>query len=224
MLANIVRALGSDSIDHRLRVVDFADGAAGATFELSLAQIEKANAVLLVGSNPRHDQPLLNHRIRQASKHGAKIYAINPLDFDLNYGLAGKAIVLPSQLAGELAALAAAAGERAGRARDIVAAATPTNASRDDQALRDAGSSVLVFGDYAGHHARRRCCARSPGSSLQRRTAHSTKSPTVNAVGLARGALPKANGKDAAAILRSRRSRSCLSRRFAGHKFAVAFR
>src|SRR6185369_4831682 len=55
LLAQIVRALGSDSIDHRLRVADFADGAAGATFEMALAQIEKANVVLLVGSNPRHD-------------------------------------------------------------------------------------------------------------------------------------------------------------------------
>ena len=72
--------------------LDFADGAAGATFEMPLAQIEKAKAILLVGCNPRHEQPLLGHRIRKAWKHGAKVFAINPLDFDFNFDLAGKTI------------------------------------------------------------------------------------------------------------------------------------
>ena len=41
-----MRGLGSDNIDHRLRVADFADGGpTGATFEMPVAQIEKAGAV-----------------------------------------------------------------------------------------------------------------------------------------------------------------------------------
>ena len=50
LLANIVRALGSDNIDHRLRTLDFADGAPVSTFEMPLAQIEKAKSILLVGA------------------------------------------------------------------------------------------------------------------------------------------------------------------------------
>src|SRR5215470_16747817 len=96
LLANIVRALGSDNIDHRLRTLDFADGAPAAAFEMPLAQVEKAKTIVLVGSNPRHEAPLLGSRIRKAAKHGARVYAVNPIDFDFNFTLAGKAIVSPA--------------------------------------------------------------------------------------------------------------------------------
>jgi NADH-quinone oxidoreductase subunit G len=200
LLANLVRSLGSDNIAHRLRVCDFVDRAAGAIFELPLAQIEDAHAVLLVGSNPRHDQPLLGHRIRKAWKRGAKVYAVNPL--------AGKAIALPTQLVGELAALAKVASEGSAappaELAAVIAAAKPTDAHRGMiKALHDAGLAVLVFGDYAGHHAQA-----SLLRALAKYIAHETNSAFnevtdgANAVGLARvGALPKANGKDAAAIL-----------------------
>ncbi len=208
LLANIVRGLGSNSIDHRLRVVDFADAAAGATFEMPLAQIDNVHAILLVGSNPRHDQPLLGHRVHKAWKKGAKIFAVNPLDFDFNFSLAGKSIVLPSVFAAELAALAAAAGDGGIAApasiSALIAAAKPTDAHRGTiKALRDAGSSVLVFGDYAGHHAQA-----SQLRALAKYIAQATNSvfneisDGANAVGLARvGALPQADGRDGAAIL-----------------------
>jgi len=208
LLAQIVRALGSDSIDHRLRVSDFSDAVAAVPFEMPLAEIEKANAVLLVGSDPRHDQPLLGSRIRKASKRGAKIYAVNPLDFDLNYVFAGKFIALPNLLAGELATLAAAAGEGGTQApaelASVIAAAKPSDVHRNTiKALRDAGSSVLVFGDYAGHHAQAsllRALAKFIAQATN--SAFNEVTDGANAVGLARvGALPKANGKTAAAIL-----------------------
>jgi NADH-quinone oxidoreductase subunit G len=208
LLGNIVRGLGSDSIDHRLRVVDFADAAAGATFEMPLAQIDNAHAILLVGSNPRHDQPLLGHRVHKASKKGAKVYAVNPLDFDFNFALAGKAFALPSQLVAELAALAAAAGEGGAAApasiAAIVAAAQATDAHRSmAKSLRDAAPSVLIFGDYAGHHAQA-----SLLRALAKYIAQATNSAFneitdgANAVGLARvGVLPQADGRDGAAML-----------------------
>jgi NADH-quinone oxidoreductase subunit G len=208
LLAALVRGLGSDSIDHRLRVTDFADGAAGATFELPLAQVEKTRTLLLVGSNPRHDLPLLGHRIRKAWMHGAKVYAVNPIDFDCNFELAGKSIVLPTQIAGELAALAAAAGEGGvvapAEIAGLIAQAQPTQAHRDTvKALGDAGSSVLVFGDYAVSHAQA-----SLLRALAKYIAQATKSAFneiaqgANGVGLARvGALPQGNGRNAAALL-----------------------
>jgi NADH-quinone oxidoreductase subunit G len=207
LLGNIVRGLGSDSIDHRLRVVDFSDAAAGATFEMPLAQIDNAHAILLVGSNPRHDQPLLGHRAHKAWKKGAKVYAVNPLDFDFNFSLAGKSIVLPTQLAGELAALAAAAsGSAAAPASiaQIIAGTTPTDAHRSTiKALRDAGSSMLIFGDYAGHHAQAsllRALAKYIAQATN--SAFNEISDGANAVGLARvGALPQADGRDGAALL-----------------------
>jgi len=205
LLAKIVRGLGSDSIDHRLRVTDFADGAAGATFEMPLAQIEKAGAILLVGSNPRHEQPLLAHRIRKATKKNAKVFALNPLDHDFNFPLAARHVVLPSQLVSELAALASAAGgtPAAGIAA-LVAQASPSDAHRATvKALTDAPASVVVFGDYAVQHAQAATLR-----SLARHLAQATNSAFnevadgANAVGLARvGVLPQSDGRNASALL-----------------------
>jgi NADH-quinone oxidoreductase subunit G len=46
--------------------------------------VESAQAILLVGSNPRWEAPLVNTRIRKAVKAGAKVYAIGP-QVDLTY-------------------------------------------------------------------------------------------------------------------------------------------
>ncbi|MBR0345634.1 MAG: NADH-quinone oxidoreductase subunit G [Rudaea sp.] len=209
LLAQIVRGLGSDNIDHRLRVADFADGGPlGATFEMPLAQVEKANAVILVGSNPRHDAPLLSHRIRKAWKKGAKVYAVNSLDHDLNFDLVAKHIALPSQLAAELAALVAAAREGGATVpahlAGAVDAAKPTDAHRATvKVLRDAGTSVLVFGSDAVHHAQAsllralaKCLAQATTSGFNE------LADGANAVGLARvGALPRAQGRNGVALL-----------------------
>jgi len=211
LLAQIVRGLGSDNIDHRLRVADFADGGpTGATFEVPIAQIEKAGAVLLVGSNPRHDAPLLGHRIRKAWKRGAKVFAVNVLDYDFNFDfhLGGKAIVLPSQLAGELAALVAAARESGASVpanlASVVDAAKPTDAHRATvKALREAHGSLLVFGNDAVHHAQA-SLLRALAKSLAQATdsAFNELADGANAVGLARvGAQPRTNGRNGAALL-----------------------
>ena len=215
LLAQIVRGLGSDNIDHRLRVADFADGGpTGATFETPVAQIEKAGAVLLVGSNPRHDAPLLGHRIRKAWKHGAKVFAVNVLDYDFNFdfNLGGKFIVLPSQMVGTLAALLAAAGEggtQSGRDEsrpyaDLLAQANVTDAHRATvKALRDASGSVLMFGNDAVHHSQA-SLLRALAKALAKATdsAFNELANGANAIGLARvGVQPRANGRNAAALL-----------------------
>jgi NADH-quinone oxidoreductase subunit G len=209
LLAKIVRGLGSDNIDHRLRTVDFSDNAAGATFEMPLAEIEKANAIVLIGSNPRLDQPLLGHRIRQAWKKGAKVFAVNPLDFDLNFELAGKRVVDVWRLLDETAALVKAAGEGSGTTvsssiADIVGNAHVEDAHRAFvKTLRDAPSSVLIFGDSAVQHpaaALLRALARE--LAAQTHTAFNEVAAGANAVGLARvGAVPQFGGASVGTML-----------------------
>jgi NADH-quinone oxidoreductase subunit G len=65
----LTRALGSVNIDHRLREQDFSDDAARPTapsFQMPLARIQDADRVLLLGSNVRHEAPILGHRVRKA--------------------------------------------------------------------------------------------------------------------------------------------------------------
>ncbi|MGE5721252.1 MAG: NADH-quinone oxidoreductase subunit NuoG, partial [Sphingomonadales bacterium] len=53
-------------------------------FAATIAGIENAGAILLVGSNPRWEAPLVNTRIRKAIKAGAKVFHIGP-EVDLTY-------------------------------------------------------------------------------------------------------------------------------------------
>ena len=50
----------------------------------TIAGLEEARAILLVGTNPRWEAPLVNTRIRKAIKGGAKVFAIGP-EVDLTY-------------------------------------------------------------------------------------------------------------------------------------------
>ena len=114
LLQKLMRALGSGNIDHRLMQTDFTDQEHAPVFPFlgqAIAELESADAVLLVGSNIRHDQPIVGHRLRKASMQDAVISCINPVDYDFNFPLETRLIVKPSrmpvELAGVLKALAA---------------------------------------------------------------------------------------------------------------------
>ena len=53
-------------------------------FNSTIAGIEEAGAILLVGTNPRWEAPLVNTRIRKAVKAGAPVFRIGP-PIDLTY-------------------------------------------------------------------------------------------------------------------------------------------
>ena len=78
LLAKLVRALGSDNIDHRTRHADFS-GNAGATkvrwLGTSIASLSALQRVLVVGSFLRKDHPLFAQRIRQATARARRCTA-----------------------------------------------------------------------------------------------------------------------------------------------------
>ena len=89
LTAKIARGLGTHNVDHRLRRVDFRDQAndpVAPTLGCSIAELEQASSVLLIGSNVRKEVPLIAHRIRQGAVHrGAKVALINPRPLDLRF-------------------------------------------------------------------------------------------------------------------------------------------
>ncbi|KQP45576.1 NADH-quinone oxidoreductase subunit NuoG [Pseudorhodoferax sp. Leaf274] len=72
----LVRGLGSDNIDHRLRHAEFAPAEGVRWLGLPVAALTTLQRVLVVGSNLRKDHPLFAQRIRQATRKGAKVHAI----------------------------------------------------------------------------------------------------------------------------------------------------
>jgi NADH-quinone oxidoreductase subunit G len=97
--------------DFRLRHSDFsADGKrAGIPWlGMPIAELEKLDRVLVIGSFLRKDHPLIAHRLRQAAKRGAQIYMLHSVDDDWLMPIAGKKIVPPSGILNEIASFAEA--------------------------------------------------------------------------------------------------------------------
>ncbi|MBU1447461.1 MAG: NADH-quinone oxidoreductase subunit NuoG [Gammaproteobacteria bacterium] len=109
LLQKMMRGIGSDNVDFRLRQSDFsADGKQqGAPWlGMSIADISKADRILIVGSFLRKDHPLLAARIRQAVKNGAQVSVIHSTDDDLLMKVAHKSIVAPGALVDAMAQVA----------------------------------------------------------------------------------------------------------------------
>jgi NADH-quinone oxidoreductase subunit G len=207
LLVRLARGLGSAHVDHRLRQLDFADNAVAQPFALPVAEVEQIRAALLVGSDLRHEMPLLNHRVHQATKKGAKVYAVNPAHFDFNYKLAGEAIVAPQALVDALLALARAAvtaGVTAPTAlADAIAAAQSDQGDSDAIAALKSGKAVVILGEAAATHPQAswlRAIARFIADATG--AAYDELPVGANGVGLARlGVVPGNGGLDAQAML-----------------------
>ena len=103
LLARLAEGLGSGNLDHRIAQRDLSDGAVAEAFAMPVAGIEQADAIVIVGSNLRHEVPLLHQRVRKAWKRGARVHVVNPVDFEFAFDIASRAIVAPSGIADALA-------------------------------------------------------------------------------------------------------------------------
>jgi NADH-quinone oxidoreductase subunit G len=99
LLARLAEGLATGNLDHRIAQRDLSDGAIAEQAGLPVADIESADAIVVVGAHLRHEVPLLHQRLRKAQRKGARIHMVNPVDFDTTFDVASKTIVPPSQLA-----------------------------------------------------------------------------------------------------------------------------
>jgi NADH-quinone oxidoreductase subunit G len=109
LLQKLVRGLGSPHIDHRLRQVDFADQDSFANFPgfaISFAELEESDTIFLIGSHIQKEAPSAFLRVRKASLKGAKVLALNAMDYTLSFDVADKHIVAADEIALALAGIA----------------------------------------------------------------------------------------------------------------------
>ena len=157
LLQRMLRGLGSNHIDHRLRQLDFSHPELDPVcpgLGFSFTELTQADAIVLVGGYPRHDQPLINHRIRQAAQRGAQIIVVDSLDQAYNFELAGRLTALPSKLPLALGGLLRACAEAKGRAEGanfVVAAAHRELATR----LTTASRAIVLAGNRLQAHPAR---------------------------------------------------------------------
>ncbi|MBU3991433.1 MAG: NADH-quinone oxidoreductase subunit NuoG [Alphaproteobacteria bacterium] len=75
----LVGALGSNLLEGRQTGMKYeTSNLAAVNFNSTLAGIETADAILIVGSHVRWEAPLVNARLRKAVKNGAKVFLIGP--------------------------------------------------------------------------------------------------------------------------------------------------
>ncbi|PJI87465.1 NADH-quinone oxidoreductase subunit G [Sphingomonas koreensis] len=81
----LVKSFASDLLEGRQTGMAYdASNMAAVNFNTTIAGVEEADVVLLVGTNLRWEAPLVNTRVRKAIKKGAKVFAIGP-ETDLTY-------------------------------------------------------------------------------------------------------------------------------------------
>ena len=112
LLQKLMRQLRVHNIDHRVRLTDFSDQETAPVFPWlgqPIQELENNNAVFLVGSNIRKDQPIAAHRLRKSSvNNGTAVMQLNSVLYDLYMPLAQSIIVAPHRYVGELIAVAKA--------------------------------------------------------------------------------------------------------------------
>ncbi len=113
-------ATGMDcpNIDCRGREQDFEDDTVRdhtTAFQSSLTTIDSADTIVLIGSNIRHEAPILGQRVRKAWRNGAQVAVLNPVDWNFHFTPVEKIIAAPQHMLKELAALAKAVSSTTGK-------------------------------------------------------------------------------------------------------------
>lgn len=149
LLQKLMRGLGSQNVDFRLRQSDFSsDGKQqGAPWlGMSISDIGRADRFLIVGSFLRKDHPLLAARIRQAVKKGAQANIIHSVDDDLLMKVANKAIVAPDAMVEILTQVSKAlAAEKQGQS-------TSGDAGAIAKSLAGGERVAVLLGNFAQQH------------------------------------------------------------------------
>ncbi|ARN20122.1 NADH-quinone oxidoreductase subunit NuoG [Piscinibacter gummiphilus] len=151
LLAKLVRGLGSQNIDHRVRHADFTAPEGVRWLGTSIASLSSLQRVLVVGSFLRKDHPLFASRLRQATRKGAKVHSLHAVQDDWLMPLASSITVAPSAWVQTLAEIAAAVAAEKG-------ATAPVSANVTDAAKAVAASllsgerKAVLLGNAAAQH------------------------------------------------------------------------
>ncbi|MGK8223696.1 NADH-quinone oxidoreductase subunit NuoG [Achromobacter xylosoxidans] len=208
LLGRLVRALGSENIDFRLRQTDPAFDAAltGAPWlGMPIAELDNLDRVLVVGSFLRKDHPLMAQRLRQAAKRGTQILMVDSAADDPLMPVAGRLTVAPSELPRALAevAVALAQAKQAAVPAEFASVTPGENAKIIAASLASGANTAVLMGNLVVASAQAstlaangRAVADLAGGKFGFLTSGGN---TVG--GYLAGAIPGKGGKNAAAML-----------------------
>jgi NADH-quinone oxidoreductase subunit G len=148
----LVRGLGSENIDHRLRHAEFPAVEGVRWLGMPIAELSRLDRALVIGSNLRKDHPLFALRVRAATRKGAQVSVLHDQADDWAMAIAARAVAPAGRWTGALAGIAAAVAAETGT--------TPPVAGEADEVSRSIARSLLsgerkaiLLGNAAAHHA-----------------------------------------------------------------------
>jgi NADH-quinone oxidoreductase subunit G len=157
LAASLMRGLGSENIDYRLRNAEFAPAATVHWLGTSIASLSQLQRVLVVGSNLRKDHPLFAQRIRQSVRKGCALNAINSVaelaaPEAWAMPVANALMTVPDAWAQALADVASAIATEKGVSAPAAGQATAC-AQAIAKSLLGGERKAILLGNAAAHHA-----------------------------------------------------------------------
>ena len=147
----LVRGLGSENIDHRLRHAQFAQPEGVRWLGMPIAALSELQRVLVVGSNLRKDHPLFALRVRAAVRKGAVVSVVHDVAHDWAMSIDSSVIAPASDWFQALADVATAVGASTGAAAPARGNATDA-AKAIAQSLLGGERKAILLGNAAAHH------------------------------------------------------------------------
>ncbi len=155
LLAKLVRGLGSENIDHRLRHADFSNTApAGSARWLgtSVASLSQLDRAFVIGSFLRKDHPLLAQRLRQATRRGAQVHSLHAVHDDWLLPLATRLTAAPAAWVQSLVDVAAAVAAAVGVEAPVKADDPGSEARAIATSLLSGERKAVLLGNAAAQH------------------------------------------------------------------------
>ncbi|HWP12602.1 MAG TPA: NADH-quinone oxidoreductase subunit NuoG [Ramlibacter sp.] len=194
----LVRGLGSENIDYRLRNAQFAKPEGVRWLGTSIASLSQLQGALVIGSNLRKDHPLFALRVRAAVRKGAAVSVIHDVANDWAMPIANSVLTPAANWAQALADVAAAVAAEKNVPAPVQGKAT--DAARSiAQSLLGGERKAILLGNAAAHHANASSLlwlANWIGSQTGATVGYLTEAANTVGAQLA-GALPGAGGLDA---------------------------
>ena len=149
----LVRGLGSDNIDYRLRNAEFPASEGVRWLGMPIAALSTLQSVLVVGSNLRKEHPLFAQRIRQAARKGCAVSALNSAAYDWAMPMAQSIVAPAGEWAAALADIAAAVAQERGVAAPVASGRATDAALAVARSLASGEGRAVLLGNAAAHHA-----------------------------------------------------------------------
>ncbi|MBP6088858.1 MAG: NADH-quinone oxidoreductase subunit G [Polaromonas sp.] len=160
LATSLMRGLGSDNLDYRLRHAEFPAFNGVRWLGCSIASLSNLDRALIIGSNIRKDHPLFAQRIRQAIRKGAVVHTIADANDAIN-NIALQAINTPATAIFNtynawptiLAEIASAIATELNKSAPVATTTVSNEAKVIAASLLSGERKAILLGNAAAHHS-----------------------------------------------------------------------